>query len=244
MQKVLVVGATSGLGRGISETLIKRGDMLGIVGRREVLLQEIAASGDDNQVLYSVCDVMCPNESIPVLADLVTRMGGIDRLILCAGVGQQNPSLSFSVEYPTIQTNVLGWTAIVDWIYNLFLAQGNGHLVAISSIAALRGLAPAPAYSASKAYQSHYLEALRQRAFVTKLPIYITDIRPGFVDTPLLKDPTQFFWVIPLQRAVRAIVKAIDKKQDVATITTRWAVMAPLMRWLPNRLLARLISRQ
>ena len=78
---------------------------------------------------------------------------------------------------------------------------------------------------------------------VSGRPIYVSDIRPGFVDTPLLANPKQFFWVLPPEKAVRAIVRAIDRRRGVATITCRWALIAPIMRLLPTRLLAHFIAK-
>lgn len=241
MKKVIIVGATSGLGRGIAETYISRGWQVGIAGRRTALLKEVA---DHHQnVLYETLDVTDTTASIATLQRLTERLGGLDLLVLSSGVGRQNAALDFNLELPTIETNVRGWTAIADWAFSFFVTQGHGHLAAISSIAAVRGLAPAPAYSASKAYQAHYLEALRQRALASGRPLYVSDIRPGFVDTPLLANPKQFFWVLPPEKAVRAIVRAIDACRATATITRRWALIAPLMRMLPTRLLAKAIVR-
>lgn len=241
MKKVIIVGATSGLGRGIAETYISRGWQVGLAGRRTALLAEVA--GEHPNVVYDTLDVTDTARCIKVLESLTERLGGLDLLVLSSGVGRQNAALDFDLELPTIETNVRGWTAIVDWAYKLFATQGHGHLAAISSIASVRGLAPAPAYSASKAYQAHYLEALRQRAMASGRPIYVSDIRPGFVDTPLLANPKQFFWVLPPEKAVRAIVRAIDRRRGVATITCRWALIAPIMRLLPTRLLAHFIAK-
>ena len=241
MKKVIIVGATSGLGRGIAETYINRGWQVGIAGRRTALLQELAEGHPD--VICETLDVTDTTSCIAALKRLTENLGGLDLLVLSSGVGRQNATLDFTLELPAIETNVLGWTAIADWAFSFFSAQGHGHLAAISSIAALRGLAPAPAYSASKAYQGHYLEALRQRALASGRPLYVSDIRPGFVDTPLLANPKQFFWVLPPDKAVRAIVRAIDRRRATATITRRWAFIAPFMRIVPTRLLAKVLVR-
>ncbi len=238
--RILILGASSGLGRGIAETYIGRGHTVGIAGRRTDKLEELAA-GRDN-VFCTACDVTDLATAVPALKALVERMGGMDLMVHCSGIGRQNPALDFAIELPTVDTNVRGWTAVVDWAFSYFTAQGHGHLAAISSFASLRGLAPAPAYAASKAYQAHYLEALRQRALASHKPLYVTDIRPGFVDTPLLSDPSQFFWVERPERAVRAIVRAIDRRRGVATVPWRWALLAKLMPLVPTRLMARIIG--
>lgn len=241
-RKVIIVGATSGLGRGIAETYISCGWTVGVAGRRENLLQEVVATAGAAPAYYAVCDVTDPVTAVPALQALVEQLGGMDLLVMSAGVGRQNPDLDYAVELPMLRTNVTGWTAIVDWAYRYFVERGGGQLAAISSIAALRGLAPAPAYSATKAFQAHYLEALRQRALASGLPLSVTDIRPGFVDTPLLADPRQFFWVLPPDKAVRAIVRAIDRRRGVAILTRRWRWLAPVMRVAPTWLLARILG--
>ncbi len=112
---------------------------------------------------------------------------GLDHLILSSGTGYLNENLDFEIENKTNSLNVNAFTEIVDWAFNYFEKQGKGYLVVISSIAGLRVSWIAPAYNASKAYQINYLEGLRQKATKTKKPIYITDIRPGFVDTDMAK---------------------------------------------------------
>lgn len=157
IRNIIVVGATSGLGRGLAERYMAEGYIVGIVGRREAVLKEMA-EGKSN-VFFQVADVTDINMIGKLLQNLLERMGGMDRLVLCSGVGRMNPSLDYGLELPTIDTNVRGWTAVVDWAFGYFMSQGYGHLAAISSVAGIRGLAPAPAYAASKAYQIHYLDS-------------------------------------------------------------------------------------
>jgi len=127
--------------------------------------------------------------------------------------------------------------------FSYFMQQGHGHLAAISSVAGIRGLAPAPAYSASKAYQTHYLEALRQRARISRKRVCVTDVRPGFVRTPLLSHPEKLFWVDEPEKAVRAIYRAISARKKKAVITRRWAFLAPWMRIAPEWLVAKILGK-
>lgn len=235
-KKIIITGATSGIGRALAEIYMARGWRVGLAARRENILRQMAEGKAD--VFYAVCDVCAPDGGVAALQKLVDELGGMDIMLHCSGVGRMNPELRFEEELPTIETNVRGWTAVVDWAFCYFRVQGNGHLAAISSIASLRGLGPAPAYSASKAYQAHYLEALRQRALAERLPIAVTNIRPGFVRTALLDNPDQFFWVVPVDRAARGIVRAMDRRRAVCTVTRRWRLMVPLMLMAPNRLIA------
>ena len=114
-------------------------------------------------------------------------MNGLDLLVLSSGIGELNMDLDFLIEKQTIGTNVVGFTCICDWAFTYFAQQQSGHLTAITSVAGLRGSRYAPAYNATKAYQINYLEALRQKAASLQKNLFITDIRPGFVDTAMAK---------------------------------------------------------
>ena len=241
IRKIIVIGATSGLGRGLAERYMAEGYTVGLVGRREAVLKEMA-EGKSN-VLFQVADVTDINMIGKLLQNLLERMGGMDRLVLCSGVGRMNLSLDYGLELPTIDTNVRGWTAVVDWAFGYFMSQRYGHLAAISSVAGIRGLAPAPAYAASKAYQIHYLDSLRQRADIAKYPVYVTDIRPGFVRTPLLSAPDKLFWVDKPEKAVSAIYKVIALKKRKAVITRRWALLVPWMRIAPDWVVEAILSK-
>lgn len=240
-QRIIIMGATSGIGRELAHHYIRRGCIVGVLGRRTSLLEELAEEKDN--VHHETCDVCQPDTCVEALQRIYQRMGGMDLFVQCSGIGRMNAELSFENEKPTIDTNVMGWTACVCWAWNTFMKQGHGHLAAITSIASLRGLAPAPAYSASKAYQAHYLEALKQRAMASK-QLTVTNIRPGFVDTPLLADTSKFFWVVPVEKAARQIVKALDKRKSTCTVTHRWKWLVPAMLLIPNCIYAKFIGRK
>ena len=178
MKRAIVIGATSGIGRGLAEELAARGYRVGLVGRREALLREIAAA-DPAAYSCAVADVTQPDAALAALDGLVAVLGGLELCIVAAGTGDLNPDLDFTVEASAIRTNILGWTAVVDWACRLFERKRGGHLVVISSVGGLRGSGAAPAYNASKAYQINYAEGLRQRVAKSGLPVTITDIRPG-----------------------------------------------------------------
>ena len=160
---------------------------------------------------------------------------GLELCIVAAGTGDLNPDLDFTVEASAIRTNILGWTAVVDWACRLFERQRGGHLVVISSVGGLRGSGAAPAYNASKAYQINYAEGLRQRVAKSGLPVTITDIRPGLVDTAMAKGEG-LFWVQPVAKTVRQILRAVERRRHVAVVTRRWRIAAWLLRHLPESL--------
>ena len=228
MKRAIVIGATSGIGRGLAECFAAQGYAVGLVGRRENLLKEIAQA-DPAAYRFAVADVTRPAETVAALERLVRELGGMDLCVVSAGTGDLNPGLDYALEEPAIRTNVVGWTAAVDWAYGRFEEWGGGHLVVITSVGGLRGGGAAPAYNASKAYQINYAEGLRQRAAKSGLPLPVTDIRPGFVATKMAKGEG-LFWVMPVDRVVEGIVRAIRRRRSVAVVTRRWRLPA----WLPE----------
>ena len=234
MKQAIVIGATSGIGRGLAERLAAAGWRVGAVGRRETLLRELAATTPAN-MLYAVADVTQPTACIAALTALVERMGGMDLCVVCSGTGELNPTFDFALEEPAIRTNVLGWTAVVDWAYGWFERRGGGDLAVVTSVGGLRGSGAAPAYNASKAYQINYAEELRQRAAKSASGVRVTDIRPGLVDTAMAKGEG-LFWVMPVDRVVDQTLRALRRGRRVAVVTRRWRVVAWLLRLLPESL--------
>lgn len=143
------------------------------------------------------------------------------------------------MERPTIDTNVVGWTFVIDMLYHIFERQGCGYLVAITSAGGLRGEPMAPAYSATKAYQINYMEALRKKAFKNGGHIIVTDIRPDLVDTAMAKGEG-LFWVMPVEKVANQIITAIRKKKSKAYVTRRWHILAIINKNLPFFLYKRL----
>ncbi len=133
----------------------------------------------------------------------------------------------------------MGWTFVIDTLYNLFEQQNHGHLVAITSAGGLRGEPTAPAYSATKAYQINYMEALRKKAFKAGNKIVVTDIRPGLVDTAMAKGDN-LFWVMPVDKVARQISTAIRRKKSKLYVTKRWHILAVINKFLPFSLYKRM----
>jgi len=182
----------------------------------------------------------CINESVASALDaLVKDLGGLDLMVFSAGIGNLNKDLGFKVENNANKLNVLAFTEVVDWTYRFFVNQGFGHLVAVTSISGLFGSRVAPAYHAAKAYQITYLEGYRQKARKTGLPIFITDARPGFVETPMTEGK-KTFWMATKETAAKQIFKLIQRERGVGYITKRWRILVVLMnlqpRFVRNRL--------
>jgi len=212
--------------------LVSNGYKVGITGRRLELLKEIKSEDPDLYFINNF-DIKDTKVSLEKLEELANDLGGLDLLIISSGTGDLNDSLDFEIEKNTIETNVTGFTAIAGWAFKYFERQECGHLVAISSIGGLRGSWQAPSYNATKSYQINYLEGLRQKANRVRSRIYITDIRPGLVDTEMAKGEG-LVQVMPVEKTVRQIFKAIKKKKRIAYVTKRWGVFAVLLKLIPG----------
>lgn len=187
----------------------------------------------------ATADITKQDEIEQAIHLLYRELGNIDLAIICSGTGDLNPSLEYSIELLTIETNVMGWTFVIDTLYNLFEQQNHGHLVAITSAGGLRGEPTAPAYSATKAYQINYMEALRKKAFKAGNKIVVTDIRPGLVDTAMAKGDN-LFWVMPVDKVARQISTAIRRKKSKLYVTKRWHILAVINKFLPFSLYKRM----
>jgi short-subunit dehydrogenase len=232
MKRAIVIGATSGIGKALAKMFVNDNYKVGITGRRTALLEELKSENPENFYTKTL-DVADTERLTETIEKLVEELGGLDLLVICAGTGDVNKTLNFEIEERTINTNVIGFTCIADWAFNFFEKQKYGHLVVISSIAGHRGDWQAPSYGATKAYQMNYTESLRVKARKTKLPIFVTDIRPGFVDTDMAKGEG-LFWVVNLDKAVRQIYDAIKNKKRIKYITKRWYFVAIILKRIPN----------
>ena len=237
MKFAVVVGASSGIGREVARLLLRQGWTLGVAARREERLLELQREAGQMvpsaQVFVERIDVTAA-DAVERLEDLVRRMGGMDLFFYASGIGKQNRTLNADIELATMQTNAVGFTRMVGAAFRYFAAHGGGHIAAITSIAGTKGLGPAPAYSATKAMQNVYLQALEQQARQRALPICITDIRPGFVDTDLLSGDFSYPMMLRPQSVAKAIVRAIERKQHVRVIDWRYRLLTAVWRWIPD----------
>jgi short-subunit dehydrogenase len=218
------------MGRELSRLYAAAGHTVGATGRRQDLLDSLHAEYPD--LILTSCFDATANDAAQQLATLTQRMGGLDLLIFNAGWGDLSDTLDWSIDKPTVDINVNAFLTAIHFGWNYFVQQGYGHLVTVSSIAGNRGNRHSPAYSAAKSFQSTYFEGLYIKARKMKIPLYVTDIQPGFVDTKMAKGPR--FWVAPVDKAACQIIRAIEKKRRVAYITRRWWIFAQLFRWIPG----------
>jgi len=232
MKKAIIIGATSGIGKGLAKILTENNYLVGVTGRRNELLLELK-NERPNQYITRSFDITDFKTTIEKLNELITELGGLDLLIISSGTGDLNQNLNFDIDKRTIDTNVLGFTHIANRAFDYFREQKSGHLVAITSIGVLRGGRQAPSYNASKAYQLNYIGGLRQKAKKLNLPITLTDIRPGLVNTDMAKGEG-LFWLMPVEKASNQIWNAIKRKKKIAYITKRWLLIAIIIKLLPG----------
>lgn len=226
-QTALIIGASSGIGLAIARELSRKGFRLGVAARRKELLEDHAAR-DAAVVCAEAMDVALP-KSVETFREMARVLGRVDFVYFVAGVGHLNAGLDWGPEEETLAVNVTGFARLCGEAMRLFEEQGSGHLVGISSIAALRGSAEAPAYGASKAFMSRYLQALRFRAKKSGQPVFVTDVRPGFVDTAMMKAEAPF-WVATPEKAARQVVAAVGRRRGVVYVTRRWGIIAGVLR--------------
>lgn len=238
MKRVVVIGASSGIGMEVAKLLLDQGCRLGIAARREERLQALKQMAP-NRVEVAMIDVTTEDATLR-LRSLIDRLGGMDLFFYASGIGKQNRELAPEIELDTVNTNGLGFTRMIGEAYRFFAKQGEGHIAAITSIAGTKGLGPAPSYSATKAMQNVYLQALEQQANALNLKIRFTDIRPGFVNTDLLKGDFHYPMMLKPENVARSIVYAINGKRHVKVIDGRYAVITALWRRLPRCLWRRL----
>lgn len=226
-KRAIVVGASSGIGREVAKLLIKQGWKVGVAARRLQLLQDIGATGTEQ------IDVTT-DDATEALQRLISKTGGMDLFFYASGIGKQNRELTEEIELATVQTNGMGFTRMIGAAYRYFAQQGYGHIAAITSIAGTKGLGPAPSYSATKAMQNVYLQALEQQANSRGLNIRFTDIRPGFVDTALLSGDVTYPMMLQPEKVAKEIVRAIDSKQHIRVIDWKYRVLTALWRRIPR----------
>lgn len=246
MKTIVVIGASSGIGRGVARAFAREGWKVGVTARREDALRELADEFP-GMVLYSAFDVAAP-EAADRFNDLVDRLGGIDVLLYAAGCGWYNPGLDPADDSRTVATNVAGFTRIADAAFARFARRSadapRGRFAAITSVAGVKGLGISAAYSASKRYQWTYIQALAQLARMRGLNVGFTDIRPGFIRTALLgRGPSHLPMTMSPDFAVAQVVKAIRRGRRVTVIDCRWRLLTMLWSALPAAIWPRLKIR-
>ncbi|RQG91210.1 SDR family NAD(P)-dependent oxidoreductase [Natrarchaeobius halalkaliphilus] len=236
----IVVGASSGIGEALARALAAEGYEVGMAARRRERMKRIGAELPTHTAVAKM-DVSDPEDARDAFEDLAAAMTSIDLVVISAGVGHLNRGLEWEPDRETIDVNVRGFTAIATAAMAHFETQGGGHLVGISSVGAVFGNPGAPAYSASKAFVSTYLEGLRGRQADREADVTITTVEPGFVDTEMAMGD-DLFWMASPETAASQIVRAIRRERDHVYVTRRWRLVAWFLKATPDRLLRRALS--
>ena len=231
-KKAIIVGASSGIGMEVAKVLLSDGWQLGIAARREDKLLELKTMAPERIKVMAI-DVTQPDAGERLLS-LIDEIGGMDLYFHASGIGRQNRNLEADIELRTMETNAVGFTRMIGTAYRYFAQRGEGHIAAITSIAGTKGLGPAPAYSATKALQATYLQALEQQSRQSGLRIRFTDIRPGFVDTALLNGDFKYPMLLQPAAVARDIVGSIYKRRHVRIIDLRYRILTFFWRLIPN----------
>lgn len=232
---VLITGASSGIGRGLGVELARRGASVGLLARRRDLLNEIVREIEANggRALALPADVTNAAAVRAIVGELRQNFGAIDLLIANAGISVNTfvPDLCEKKIAELINVNVIGVVNSVSAVLREMVAQGSGHLVVNSSLAAYRGLPKSAAYCASKAAISSFFEALR--IDLKGSGVDVTIIHPGFVSTPLITNIARTPYLMEVDQAVTKIVRAIEKRKKGYSFPWQLATIARACKLLP-----------
>lgn len=237
MSRIIVMGASSGMGYEAARRYILEGNVVGIAARRTGPLKELQAIAPE-RVFFSQIDITTA-QAPAQLMDLIGRMGGLDLYFHASGIGKQNKTLEPGMELKTVETNCFGMTNMVDAVFHYFEGHGGGQIAVITSIAGTKGLGPAPSYSASKAYECTYIQAMEQLANARKLNIRFTDLRPGFVRTPFLSG-SSYPMLMETEPAVKEMLRAVKKGRHVWVTDWRYRIFTGLWQLIPRFIWRRL----
>lgn len=225
MKKVVIIGATSGIGLELAQQMVQKGYRVGGCGRRQEILSKMEEELAPNFIGQSI-DIRETDKLDDRLNELKEKLGGIDICIISSGISERNTKLDWKIEENVLQTNILGYAAVAGYAVRYFLDQQAGHLVGITSLTKYFPNKSSPAYNASKIFASNYLKSMRFRMQGKNL--FVTEICLGFVDTPIVKKRKGITMIVSVEKAVKQIIRAIESKKKIVIVTKRWQ----LIRWL------------
>lgn len=247
LKRAIVIGASTGMGKAITQALAADGYIVGMAARSIELLEQLEHN-IPTQTYISAMDIANPDDAVTTLNAMIAAMGGLDLIVITA-TGFRDCDFTDSdwkQSLPVLAVDVVGFFAVARTALNFFETQGHGHLVGFTSIDGLRGIAETPAYSGAKAFCSRYLEAERNKFIQKNMPIFITELCPGWVNSRGDKDYSTMphaYWVETLEGAMHDIMEAIKNKAHVAYITKRWEKVAALLTIIPTDLYNALSAR-
>ena len=242
MKRIVIVGATSGIGLEVARLSIRAGWRVGAAGRRTEALEALRAEAPAQVEIQSM-DIT-RDDAPELLARLTERLGGMDIYFHASGIGSRNTELRPDIEIATLRTNGEGFVRMVTAAFGYFRGHGGGRIAVISLIAGTKGLGPAPAYSATKRMQNTYIDALAQLSRMEGYGIRFTDIRPGFVATPLLAGDGHYPMLMHTEKVAARIMHVLRHPRRRVVIDRRYAVLVFFWKLIPEWLWERLKIRK
>lgn len=243
--RVMVVGASSGIGAALVREYSRRGAYVAALARREDLLAKMAeginaASPSGGKVFTYAHDVTDYEEIPSLFAKIVNDLSGVDIVIYNAGVmfGVDPDEFDFEKDRPQIEVNLMGAVAWLNQAALRFQRIGSGQIVGISSVAGDRGRRNNPTYQAAKGGLSIYLESLRNR--LSQYGVNVTTIKPGFVKTDMLANATSSLGAITAEDAARRIANAVKRNRQIAYVPGWWRLVMLVIRLIPSFVFRRL----
>lgn len=243
-QRAIIIGSARGLGAALARRLAREGYLLGLIDRNSELLQKIcdeinAASGFTQSLPY-IHDVTSCDEVPALLQRIMVDLGGLDLFIYNAGILLPTTPTTYNFEndLKMMQVNAIGAQAWFNEVASIFQSLHSGQIVGISSVAADRGRVGNPGYNASKAALATYLEALRNR--LTRHGVHVLTVKPGFMDTDMLKNSPRTFWVASPEQAAEDVWKAIRSRRQTIYTLGRWGLVMWIIKHIPSVIFRRL----
>ncbi|OBJ60261.1 SDR family oxidoreductase [Mycobacterium sp. 1423905.2] len=244
-QRILITGASSGLGAGMARAFAAKDRDLALCARRTDRLEELKAELNQQypsiKIAIAALDVN-DHEQVPkVFAELRDELGGIDRIIVNAGIGKgaRLGSGKLWANKATIETNLVSALVQIEAALEMFHNSGSGHLVLISSVLGNKGVPGVKAaYAASKAGLSSLGQSLR--AEYAKGPIKVSSIEPGYIESEMTAKTANTMLMVDNETGVKALVEAIEREPGRAVVPWwPWAPLVQLVRVLPPQLTKR-----
>ncbi len=243
-RRAIIIGSAKGLGAALAHRLAREGYSLGLVDRDSDRLNkicsEINAMNGKSQALPYVHDVISYNEIPVLLQKVMIDLGGLDLFIYNAGIllPTTPTTYEFEKDLMMMEVNALGALAWFNAVAPIFQSLRSGQIVGISSVAADRGRVGNPGYNASKAALATYIEAMRNR--LTRHGVHVLTVKPGFMDTDMLKDSARTFWVVSPEQAAGDIWKALKTRKQTIYTLGRWGLVMWVIKHIPSVIFRRL----
>ncbi len=231
MKKVIVLGASSGIGEYVSRRFAEDGFEVGIAARREDRLRELQEEFPGSVHIERI-DV-AGDDIEKGLESLIDKLGGVDIFLYSSGYGKVNKDLDLDIETNTVDVNVYGFTRAINYIYKYFAGRGGGHIACISSVAATRDIGISASYSATKRFQLMYMRSIRKIGIKQGIKLKTTIIQPGFIRTDFIKD-SNYLLTTNLDRGGRLIYRAIIKEKQRVYVPGYWRVIVGLWLCIPE----------